>query len=208
MYLETMEQVLGGMDKVIIDNKGAANGVVPYLPLELGSARTDRAVAGGRRPMKRGIFGGVGLVVIVVIAVALYLSVFIVDQTQQALVLRFGQVGARDPRRPGSITSCRWSTTSSISTSASSTSTRRRSRSSPRTRSAWWSTRSAATRSSIRSSSSSRSATSEVADSRLSILLNSAVRRVLGDASFIQLVRDDRADLMTKITTAGRAGKR
>ena len=39
-----------------------------------------------------------------------------------------------------------------------------------------------------------------VADSRLSVLLNSAVRRVLGEATFIQLVRDTRADLMTKIT--------
>jgi membrane protease subunit HflK len=33
MYLETMEQVLGGIDKVIIDNKGGT-GVVPYLPLD------------------------------------------------------------------------------------------------------------------------------------------------------------------------------
>jgi membrane protease subunit HflK len=32
MYLETMEDILQGMSKVIMDNKGA-NGVVPYLPL-------------------------------------------------------------------------------------------------------------------------------------------------------------------------------
>lgn len=32
LYLETMEDVLRGMDKVIIDNKGTA-GVLPYLPL-------------------------------------------------------------------------------------------------------------------------------------------------------------------------------
>ncbi len=32
------------------------------------------------------------------------------------------------------------------------------------------------------------------------MILNSAVRRVLGDASFIQLVRDERAQLMAKIT--------
>jgi membrane protease subunit HflC len=42
--------------------------------------------------------------------------------------------------------------------------------------------------------------TVEGASSRLSSYLNSAVRRVLGDASFIQLVRDERADLMQKIT--------
>jgi membrane protease subunit HflK len=35
MYLETMEQVLGGIDKVIIDDKAAGtSGVVPYLPLD------------------------------------------------------------------------------------------------------------------------------------------------------------------------------
>ncbi len=32
LYLETMEEVLGGANKVIIDNKGGS-GVVPYLPL-------------------------------------------------------------------------------------------------------------------------------------------------------------------------------
>jgi membrane protease subunit HflK len=34
MYLETMERVLGGMDKIIIDNKGGGSGVIPYLPLQ------------------------------------------------------------------------------------------------------------------------------------------------------------------------------
>ena len=53
--------------------------------------------------MRRGIFGGLGLVIIVAIGIALYLSVFIVDQTQQALVLRFGETvrknlfGSSDP---------------------------------------------------------------------------------------------------------------
>jgi membrane protease subunit HflK len=32
MYLETVEQVFGPMDKIIMED-GAANGVVPYLPL-------------------------------------------------------------------------------------------------------------------------------------------------------------------------------
>jgi membrane protease subunit HflK len=32
MFIETMERVMGGMDKVIIDQE-AGNGVVPYLPL-------------------------------------------------------------------------------------------------------------------------------------------------------------------------------
>ena len=34
MYLETMEKVLGDVDKVIIDQSASDNGVVPYLPLD------------------------------------------------------------------------------------------------------------------------------------------------------------------------------
>ena len=33
MYLETMERVLGGTDKIILDNRGGP-GVVPFLPLD------------------------------------------------------------------------------------------------------------------------------------------------------------------------------
>jgi membrane protease subunit HflK len=33
MFLETMERVLGGTDKIILDSKGG-QGVVPYLPLD------------------------------------------------------------------------------------------------------------------------------------------------------------------------------
>jgi membrane protease subunit HflK len=36
MYLETIERVYGGMDKIIIDqNEAGGSGVVPYLPLDL-----------------------------------------------------------------------------------------------------------------------------------------------------------------------------
>jgi membrane protease subunit HflC len=41
--------------------------------------------------------------------------------------------------------------------------------------------------------------TIQVADSRLTVILNSAVRRVLGGASFIELVRDERPQLMQRI---------
>jgi modulator of FtsH protease HflK len=34
MFLETMERVMGGMDKIILDNNGKGSGVVPYLPLD------------------------------------------------------------------------------------------------------------------------------------------------------------------------------
>ena len=49
MYLETMERVFGGMDKIIIDPSTSGAGVVPYLPLgELG--RGQPAPPGGRTP--------------------------------------------------------------------------------------------------------------------------------------------------------------
>jgi membrane protease subunit HflK len=40
MYLETMERLFGGTDKIIIDSN-SSSGVVPYLPLsELSRPRT------------------------------------------------------------------------------------------------------------------------------------------------------------------------
>jgi len=54
MYLETMERVLGGSDKVIVDQGAGGTGVVPYLPLsELsrqGAQQPPRAPAQGGRP--------------------------------------------------------------------------------------------------------------------------------------------------------------
>ena len=42
MYLETMEKVLAGIDKIIIDQK-SSGGVVPYLPLpELRKKRSEK----------------------------------------------------------------------------------------------------------------------------------------------------------------------
>jgi len=34
MYLETMERVLGGIDKIILDPSGKGSNIVPYLPLD------------------------------------------------------------------------------------------------------------------------------------------------------------------------------
>jgi modulator of FtsH protease HflK len=48
LFLETMEQVLGGSDKVIVEN-GAGSGVVPYLPLpELRSNSTTTSTEAPR----------------------------------------------------------------------------------------------------------------------------------------------------------------
>ena len=49
MYLETMERVLGGTDKIILDSGPSGSGVVPYLPLnELAPARQPTP-PGGRQ---------------------------------------------------------------------------------------------------------------------------------------------------------------
>jgi membrane protease subunit HflK len=52
MYLETMERVLGGSNKIIVDSNQGAQGVVPYLPLgELGPPVPPRSpsTTGGQR---------------------------------------------------------------------------------------------------------------------------------------------------------------
>jgi membrane protease subunit HflK len=50
MYLETMEQILRGTNKVVVDQKAGAPGVQPYLPLpELQRPRTAAPAQGGAR---------------------------------------------------------------------------------------------------------------------------------------------------------------
>jgi membrane protease subunit HflK len=51
MYLETMERVLGGTEKIILDSSAGGSNVVPYLPLnELvrPPQTTGQPPAGGR----------------------------------------------------------------------------------------------------------------------------------------------------------------
>ncbi len=49
LFLETMERVFGGMDKVIIDqNSGSGNGVVPFLPLDQLQRRPSAQTQGPR----------------------------------------------------------------------------------------------------------------------------------------------------------------
>ena len=149
--------------------------------------------------MRRGIFGGVGLVILIVIAVAVYLSIFIISQTQQALVLRFGQV-VREVKDPGLYYKLplidnvvyfdkRILDLDSPPLEIIASDQKRL------VVDAWGRYKI------INSLLFYQSVGSiEVADQRLSVLLNSAVRQVLGDATFIQLVRDERAELMSRIT--------
>jgi membrane protease subunit HflK len=48
MYLETMERLFGGTDKIIVDG-GAASGIVPYLPLDQLGRRPPAPPTGGSR---------------------------------------------------------------------------------------------------------------------------------------------------------------
>ena len=50
IYLETMERVFGGMNKVIVDQTPSAQGVVPYLPLGALDAPQTQQGSGSARP--------------------------------------------------------------------------------------------------------------------------------------------------------------
>jgi membrane protease subunit HflC len=156
--------------------------------------------------MTRTIFSGVGLGVIVVIGFLLYLSVFIVEQTQQALVLRFGQVVAPVGGELQPITKPGLYYKLPLIDNVVFFEKRILDLDSPPLE--------------IIASDQKRLVvdafgrfkivnallfyqsvgSEEAARERLQLVLNSAIRRVLGDATFIQLVRDERADLMKKIT--------
>jgi membrane protease subunit HflC len=156
--------------------------------------------------VRHGIFGGLGLIIVAVIGFLLYVSVFIVDPAQQALVLRFGEVVApigharQAVEKPGLY--WRFPLVDNVEYFDK----RILNLDSPPLE--------------IIASDQKRLVvdafgrykivdplkfyqsvgTIEIGNSRLSVILNSAVRRVLGDATFIQLVRDERAQLMSKIT--------
>jgi membrane protease subunit HflK len=49
MYLETMERILGGTDKIILDSSQAGSGVVPYLPLNELTRRPAQPQTGAAR---------------------------------------------------------------------------------------------------------------------------------------------------------------
>ncbi len=149
--------------------------------------------------MRRGIFGGLGLIILAVIAIAVYLSVFIVSQTQQALVLRFGRV-VEEIREPGLYYKLplvdnvvyfdnRILDLDSPPLEIIASDQKRL------VVDAWGRYRIVNPLLFFQSVGSVA-----VADSRLSTFVNSAVRQVLGEATFIQLVRDERAELMSRIT--------
>ncbi|NJO53612.1 MAG: protease modulator HflC [Bacteroidales bacterium] len=148
--------------------------------------------------MKGGIFGGVALVVLVALVVVGYSSAFVVHQTQQALVLRLGEP-VRVIQNPGLafkvpfVDSVTFFDNRVLDLDAQ-----------PQEVIASDQKRlvvDAFAR--YRISNALRFfqtvGTVQGANSRLSVILNSAVRRVLGESTFTQLVRDERAGLMARI---------
>lgn len=148
--------------------------------------------------MKRSVLGGI-LILIVLGLIGLYMSLFTVYQTQQALVLRFGE-----PQRVINEPGLHWKVP--IADDVVFIDNRILDLDSPVQE--------------VIASDQKRLVvdafaryritnplrfyqsvtTIRDADSRLSTVLNSAVRRVLGDATFIGVVRDDRPKLMSQIT--------
>jgi len=59
IYLETMEEILKGVNKVIIDNKAGGNGVVPYLTLPELDRRAREAAPTSPQPQAQAGQGGV-----------------------------------------------------------------------------------------------------------------------------------------------------
>ena len=114
LYIETMQDVLSKNPKVIIDSKAGSSGVVPYLPLpEIGKRMGDKP---GRCEMNRAatILG----IIVVALGIVAFSSVYTVRQTEQALVLQFGEPKRRrDRARPALqvFRSCRtWCLTTAV----------------------------------------------------------------------------------------------
>ena len=148
--------------------------------------------------MRARLFGGLGLAILAVIAFLAYLSLFVVQQTEQALVLRFGEP-VRVILSPGLYAKV------PLVDNVEVLEKRILDLDSPPLE--------------IIASDQKRLVvdafgryrildplrffqsvgTVVVADQRLSVLLNSAVRQVLGEATFESVVRDERSDLMSRI---------
>jgi membrane protease subunit HflC len=145
------------------------------------------------------IFGGVGLVILAAIGILAYLSLFVVHQTQQALVLRFGEP-VRVVLAPGLYTKL------PLIDNVELLDKRILDLNSPPLEIIASDQKrlvvDAFGRYKITDPLRFYQAVGTVAgaDQRLSVLLNSAVRQVLGEATFETVVRDERSALMGSIT--------
>ena len=87
LYLETMEKVLQGANKVIVE-QGSGQGVVPYLPLPELQSRATTATGDNVMSNRLAMIGVVAAVLLFLV----YSSIFVVNERQQAIVLRFGEI--------------------------------------------------------------------------------------------------------------------
>ena len=212
MYLETMERLFSGTDKIIMDSgSGGQNGVVPYLPLnELTRPAPARPAtpqcaaavgfADGRQSMRLNLAGGLLAAVLLLALIVLYGSVFTVYQTDQAIVVRLGQP-IRVVTAPGlnfkvplldSVISVEKRIVD-LENPAQEVITSDQKRL----------VVDAFARYRINDALKFYQTIGAIegANARLSTLLNSALRRVLGEASTTDVVRDKRAQLMGQVRT-------
>ena len=201
MYLETMERLFGGTDKIIMDSGGAAWFPICRSTSSGGRRRTPAPPPPpqtGAAPMRLNLAGGIVAALIIVALIVAYGALFTVYQTRQALVVRLGQPVrvVTDPGLHSKIP---------LIDSVISIDKRILDLENPAQE--------------VIASDQKRLVvdafaryriqeplkfyqtvgTVEGANSQLSILLNSALRRVLGEATLTQVVRDQREHLMTRV---------
>ena len=146
----------------------------------------------------RSLFGGVGLFILVILATAIYSAVFIVDETEQALVLQFGEP-IRVENEPGLKFKLPFIQNASyfdrrvldLDSPVQEIIAADQERLVVDTFARYQITDPLAFFQTVGSIAG--------AQSRLSTVLNSATRRVLGEVNYTTIVRDDRASLMARI---------
>ena len=207
IYLETMERILGGAEKLVYDGGGS---VRPGRRAVSAAERTDAAASGGRtgggsaataersHPMKSGIAGIVALFVLFVVVIVGYSSMFTVTQTEQALVVRLGEP-VKVVTEPGLNFKAPFIDTV-ISIDKRILDLENPSQeviASDQKRLVVDAFARYRIKNALRFYQSIGSI--QAANIQLTTLLNASLRRVLGEATFIQVVRDERESLMERI---------
>jgi regulator of protease activity HflC (stomatin/prohibitin superfamily) len=100
LYLETMEKVLSSSKKVITDDQGSTNGVLPLPAAQ--RPRQGQGYPGSAEMSNRIALASAPCSLLLFLA---YSSFFVVNQRQQAIVIRFGQITDVKTSR-ASISSC------------------------------------------------------------------------------------------------------
>ena len=203
IYLETMERILGGSEKLVYDGGSSAQSIVPYLPLSELTPRRPPAppngpAAAGRHAMRSPVTGVVTLILLFVVVIVGYSSVFTVSQTEQVLVVRLGEP-VRVVTEPGLNFKAPFIDTV-ISIDKRILDLENPSQeviASDQKRLVVDAFARYRIKNALRFYQSIGSI--QAANIQLTTLLNAALRRVLGEVTFINVVRDEREALMTRI---------